>query len=48
MNTTFLTSVMVLQLLGAGWVYKLKNWPACEKIVKKWLELERQRTFLEI
>ena len=31
---------------GAGWVYKLKNWPACQKIVTKWIELERARSFL--
>jgi transposase len=32
---------------GSGWVYKLKNWPACQKIVTRWIELERARTFLE-
>lgn len=32
---------------GAGWVYKLKNWPACQKIVTKWLELERNRSFIQ-
>lgn len=31
---------------GPGWVYKLKNWPACEKIVTRWIELERNRSFL--
>jgi predicted DNA-binding transcriptional regulator YafY len=31
---------------GAGWVYKLKNWPACQKIVTRWIELERNRSFL--
>lgn len=31
---------------GAGWVYTLKNWPACEKIVARWIELERNRSFL--
>lgn len=31
---------------GAGWVYKLKNWPACQKIVTKWIKLERNRSFI--
>ena len=31
---------------GAGWVFKLKNWPACQKIVTRWIELERNRSFL--
>ena len=31
---------------GAGWVYKLKNWPACQKTVMRWIELERNRSFL--
>lgn len=32
---------------GAGWVYTLKNWPACKKIVMRWIELERNRSFVE-
>mgnify|MGYP001258208668 CR=1 FL=1 len=29
-----------------AWLYVLRNWPACEAKVRRWIELEEGRTFI--
>lgn len=31
---------------GRAWTYHLENWPACERTVGRWIELEEARTIV--
>ena len=31
---------------GRVWTYHLENWPACQKTVDRWIDLEERRTIV--
>jgi predicted DNA-binding transcriptional regulator YafY len=39
-------AVIVSVKVGKRHLWRLENWPACEKRVKSWLVLERARSFV--
>lgn len=31
---------------GRTWLYRLENWPQCQKIVTQWIDLEEKRSLV--